>query len=285
MNSIYHLTKEIANIVNTIYKEKNNLKIKNLYKEGKKLATELKVKAIQNKPKYCLINFKDINSKVLEKKTYILSNLLGKKINQNYKKKKIIVVTPNIDLLKKYKKKINDKLRYHQTNKGGSIHTDGPQINNTPPILLMSCVQNSSRGGDSILVSGEKVFYYIKKNKNKLSKILRNKFYFERRGFKCSNNNIFYKKIFEINKKKFEMRYLREYIDTAYKIKKIQMKNENIKALNYLDRCLNMKKLQTRMRMQTGDVIIINNKAMAHGRSEFTINKKKPRKLLRIWLN
>jgi len=146
-------------------------------------------------------------------------------------------------------------------------------------------VQNSSRGGDSILVSGEKVFYYIKKNKNKLSKILRNKFYFERRGFKCSNNNIFYKKIFEINKKKFEMRYLREYIDTAYKIKKIQMKNENIKALNYLDRCLNMKKLQTRMRMQTGDVIIINNKAMAHGRSEFTINKKKPRKLLRIWLN
>jgi alpha-ketoglutarate-dependent taurine dioxygenase len=285
MNSIYHLTKEIANIVNTIYKEKNNLKIKNLYKEGKKLATELKVKAIQNKPKYCLINFKDINSKVLEKKTYILSNLLGKKINQNYKKKKIIVVTPNIDLLKKYKKKIDDKLRYHQTNKGGSIHTDGPQINNTPPILLMSCVQNSSRGGDSILVSGEKVFYYIKKNKNKLSKILRNKFYFERRGFKYSNNNIFYKKIFEINKKKFEMRYLREYIDTAYKIKKIQMKNENIKALNYLDRCLNMKKLQTRMRMQTGDVIIINNKAMAHGRSEFTINKKKPRKLLRIWLN
>jgi len=285
MNSIYHLTKEIANIVNTIYKEKNNLKIKNLYKEGKKLATELKVKAIQNKPKYCLINFKDINSKVLEKKTYILSNLLGKKINQNYKKKKIIVEKPNIDILKKYKKKINDKLRYHQTNKGGSIHTDGPQINNTPPILLMSCVQNSSRGGDSILVSGEKVFYYIKKNKNKLSKILRNKFYFERRGFKCSNNNIFYKKIFEINKKKFEMRYLREYIDTAYKIKKIQMKNENIKALNYLDRCLNMKKLQTRMRMQTGDVIIINNKAMAHGRSEFTINKKKPRKLLRIWLN
>jgi alpha-ketoglutarate-dependent taurine dioxygenase len=285
MNSIYHLTKEIANIVNTIYKEKNNLKIKNLYKEGKKLATELKVKAIQNKPKYCLISFKDLNSKILEKKTYILSNLLGKKINQNYKKEKIIVVTPNINLLKKHKKNINDKLRYHQTNKGGSIHTDGPQINNTPPILLMSCVQNSAKGGDSILVSGEKVFNYIKKNNNKISKILKNKFYFERRGFKFSNNNIFYKSIFDINKKKFEMRYLREYIDTAYKIKNIKINNEKIKALNYLDKCLKMKKLQKRLRMQTGDIIIINNKAMAHGRSEFTINKKNPRKLLRIWLN
>ena len=285
MNSIYHLTKEIANIVNTIYKEKNNLKIKNLYKEGKKLATELKVKAIQNKPKYCLISFKDLNSKILEKKTYILSNLLGKKINQNYKKEKIIVVTPNINLLKKHKKNINDKLRYHQTNKGGSIHTDGPQINNTPPILLMSCVQNSAKGGDSILVSGEKVFNYIKKNNNKISKILKNKFYFERRGFKFSNNNIFYKSIFDINKKKFEMRYLREYIDTAYKIKNIKINNEKIKALNYLDKCLKMKKLQKRLRMQTGDIIIINNKAMAQGRSEFTINKKNPRKLLRIWLN
>ena len=36
-----------------------------------------------------------------------------------------MIVTPNKHLIKKFKNKINDKLRYHQTNKGGSLHTDG----------------------------------------------------------------------------------------------------------------------------------------------------------------
>ena len=87
------------------------------------------------------------------------------------------------------------------------------------------------------------------------------------------------------NKKNFSMRYLREYITTAYKTVNEKMSPEKFKAMNYLDKLLYSEKFQRRFKLKEGEIIIINNKILAHGRTSFAINQLKPRKILRVWYN
>lgn len=275
--------KKFTNILNILSKFNNiSKKPKNLfYNQGIREANKLKKLII--KENYKVINLNGSNEK-LSKKIILLSNLMGKSVPQNINKEKSVVIEPNLKLLKKYKNISNNKIRYHQTNKGGSIHTDGPQLNKSPNILIMGCIKNSVRGGETILVDSKKLFKKIKNQDQKSAEILQKKFFFERRGF-GGNIKTLSKKIFDINKDKFEFRYLREYINSAYKIKKIKIPNNKKKALDLLDVFLHKKEMQTKLKLNIGDVILINNKAIAHGRTSFTLSKNKPRKLLRIWVN
>ena len=150
----------------------------------------------------------------------------------------------------------------------------------------MTCLQNSKSGGESIVVNGEKIFKFIKSNKKKFFKHLTSNVYFERRGFKKDQSYIFKKPIFKTQNRKFKyMRYLKDYIVSAYKIKKTLIKDELENAFNYLDNCLESQKFQKVYKMRKGDIIIINNHKMAHGRKKFSINKTNQRKILRVWVN
>jgi hypothetical protein len=249
---------------------------------GKKIILDIKKNCITSKKNYFIIKLN--NKKNLSKNIDFITSLFGQKINQNYKKDKTLLVTPNTSLINKFRKIQDDKLRYHQTNKGGSIHTDGPQHLNTPKFLLMASISNNNKGGETIIVNGKKIFNYINRKKPKISKTLQENFFFERRGFNFKNNNILKKPIFE-NNKVFSMRYLKEYIVTAYKILNKNMTKEQISAINFLDKLLYSKKFQTRFKLNEGEIIIINNKVLAHGRTSFTINESKPRKILRVWFN
>ena len=48
---------------------------------------------------------------------------------------------------------------------------------------------------------------------------------------------------------------------------------------------MSLRKNQLKLKMKKGDLIIINNKNTAHGRTSFTLNKRVPRKFLRIWVS
>ena len=75
-----------------------------------------------------LNNFSTNKEKVIK-----FSKLLGKTLAQNKSGKKFLIVKPNLKKLKsKSNKKIRENLRYHQTNLGGSIHSDGPQLVSPP---------------------------------------------------------------------------------------------------------------------------------------------------------
>lgn len=274
--------KKFVNIINVLSEIKNPNKIRNnkFYKQGiiqgNKLKKNLEIK------NYQVFKFKGADNQ-LQKKIIILSNLLGRLVAQNINKEKYIVIEPNLKLLQKYNNISNNKIRYHQTNKGGSIHTDGPQLNQAPNLIVMGCIKSSSSGGKTILVDSRKLFKSILDYDENILNILKNKFLFERRGF-SDNKKMLNKKIFEIKKDKFEFRYLREYINSAYKISNTKISEDKIKALDTLDEFLDKKSLQKKLKLETGDVIIINNKITAHGRTGFAISKNKPRKLLRVWI-
>ena len=132
--------------------------------------------------------------KNLKKNFFNFAKTLGQIRYQNLKKDKIIEIKPNlkkIDELKKDKKKIKSVLRYHQTNLGGSIHSDGPQHSTPPKYVIMACEQNSLIGGDTILVDTKKIYEFLRFRKPKILKTLNKDIFFVRRGFNFNNNKVF----------------------------------------------------------------------------------------------
>lgn len=272
---------ELNYIVSNLYNfSTNSIKLK---KRGKELAHQITDNYLTKNDLYYVFKFKGKNLNKLKDKIILFSSFFGKTVGQNFKNEKFIEVSPDKKKIQKYKKIQDEKLRYHQTNKGGSIHTDGPQLNLPPKILIMGCLNNKVRGGHTILVNGMSIFGNLKKKYPNLVSAFKKNFYFERRGFQKKNKYLL-KPIFE-NKNSFKMRYLSEYITTAYKNKNLKLSKKKRRALEALNRELENKKNQRRLKMQRGDIILINNHIIAHGRTSFSIDNNNKRKLLRIWTN
>ena len=274
--------KTFLNNFDKYYNQKNSKKNKlSLQKDFKKI----RKKFIDNNNYFLIIKNFESNIKKIKDKSIVFSEIIGTRLAQSKKGNKIQEVTPKISKLKKIsKKKIKEKLRYHQTNLGGSIHSDGPQLNQPPKYIIMTCVQNAKKGGLSIITNAKKIFEFMKKKEPKHLRVLKKSFFFERRGFSFNNSNIFKKPIFEIKKNLLRFRYLREYIESGYKIKGKIINSEQLNALSYLDKALTNKKFKTQYKLQDGDLIIINNNILAHGRSGFKLENKKARSFLRIWV-
>ena len=181
---------------------------------------------LDNFPYYKVFSIQKIDPDAkfnLKKNFYKFAQKLGKIRNQNYKKNKIIEIKPDlkkISQLEKKNTKIKSVLRYHQTNLGGSIHSDGPQHVTPPKYIIMACEQNSLSGGDTVLVNAKKIYQYLKIKKPKIFKILNKKILFERRGFNFKNNNVFFKPIFDVRKNSFIFRYLEIILKKDMKLKK-----------------------------------------------------------------
>ncbi len=258
-------------------KNKTNLKILKMSFE------KLKKTNLDRDKRYLIIKKLGKNKKDLYNKMSLIGKI-SNLIPQNSKKDFIVEVKPKIKILKKIKNKIDikKKLRYHQTNVGGSIHTDGPQLEKPPKYVVMGCVNNSDRGGHSIILDSKKLYQKINKD-SKLKKSLNKKFYFERRGF--SGKKILNKQIFTTSKKNYIFRYLRDYINAAYDIKNKKIAPIKLQLLNRIDQLMKNKNLHKRYKLMKGDIIILNNFRLAHGRTDFSLNKKNSqRNLLRMWL-
>jgi len=246
------------------------------------------LKKIDKYPYFKILNISQNQNLKLKNDFLSFAKRLGKVRSQNSKNEKIIEIKPNLKkivALKNKNKNIKSVLRYHQTNLGGSIHSDGPQLENPPKYIIMACEYNSISGGDTILVNTKKIYKYLQKNKKKYLKILQSNFLFERRGFDYKNNNVFTKPIFQRNH--FLFRYLRDYVEKGFELKQKTINQSQKTAMNLLDRLLSSKKFYKKMKLKRGDLIILNNHILAHGRTTFKVNNKKRinRKLYRIWLN
>ena len=208
-------------------------------------------------------NKKKLNPSAVILISKAIIDLLGKNIVQDDKGSKLIFVYD-----RDRKLSINSGDRYHQTREGGSIHTDNVNLKNKWDFLLLSCVASGEDGGDSILVSGKKI-YNILKNKHKLAlKILKKNFLWERRGIA----ETFYKSpIVKINKKKDpEFRYLRPYMIAAHQKMKKPLGPNQLYALDVLDSLLENPDNQMRFKLIPGDILLTRDSQVLHGRTSFS---------------
>ena len=152
------LDKKKENLIRLAISKKNYPKKNFNKKKVILLINEIKEKLIKKNYNYLLIKNLLISDKNIKDDLVSLSKLFGKITPQNAKKEKLINITPG-----KNHKTLDKLARYHQTNKGGSFHSDGPQHNKNPSILIMGCQKNTRKGGETVLVDIDKIFKYLKK--------------------------------------------------------------------------------------------------------------------------
>ena len=249
------------------------------------IAKNAKRDLIVLKKNFIIIKNISKNKKILKNKALKISNSLGKLVPQSNKGNYIQEIKPSNKQKKLSKKLIKEKLRYHQTNLGGSIHTDGPQLHFPPKYVVMVCLKQAKLGGYSTLVNMRKIYNFLKHNRKQILKNLQQNYFFEKRGFQKRNKSkVLSKPIFRINKKKINFRYLREYIEAGHRIKNKVLNSSQLKSLNYLDKLLMNKKFTFNFKLNTGDLIVLNNDHIAHGRTKFSLEKNSSRTLIRIWV-
>ena len=101
----------------------------------------IKNKILEKGNGFLIIKKFENSKKKFEKKIYLFEKFT-KLVGQNNTNEKIIKVQPRKNLLNKFKKKVKKKLRYHQTNLGGSIHSDGLNYSYLQDILLWHAWNN-----------------------------------------------------------------------------------------------------------------------------------------------
>jgi len=210
----------------------------------------------------------------------IISEILGELLIQNIKNEKLVEI-------KDEGKSMKTGGRYHQTNEGGSYHTDSPQWKDVPDYIGLFCINPAKKGGSSKLLSSYTIHNEFLKDKKDLLKILYERFHFDKRGeYNKNESPTVFEPIFEYKDGKLNFRYLRDYIDDGHKIQNQPMSDLQIAALDYLDDITKNENLILSYDLRKSDMIFFNNHRIVHGRTSFEDSKdeKLKRCLIRVWI-
>lgn len=179
--------------------------------------------------------------------------------------------------------------RYSDSRYGGSLHTDGAEVDlPVPNYITLLCVRQAPMGGDFVMVCAQAVYERLQRENPEAARILAEPFYFDRRGETGANGErTAVKPIFFHEDSRLCATYLREYIEAGHRQPGAPALTEAQRgALDMLDAKLADESLYVKGRLEPGE-LIINNKRMFHGRSTFEDGHdvEQKRLLLRMWLD
>lgn len=223
---------------------------------------------------------------------WIIAQLMGETIGQNYNNDKIYIVND-------IGGKMEDGYRYSRTNQGGSIHTDGVNVKKPFNYFLLHVISEGLIGGESIIVNGLSVYNYLKKNIPEVIMILSKNFLWEYKG--VQENQFYHEPIIKLVKDVPMWRYLRNYLEEASIKKGRELSSEKIWAMDCLDSIIEDSNFQVRYKINKGESVFFNDRNIFHGRTPYVdpkgstyfsdLNKKRitntvlRRTGLRVWIN
>jgi Taurine catabolism dioxygenase TauD, TfdA family len=194
---------------------------------------------------------------------WLIGRLLGEPIEQSREGTKIVQVYDRDRTLR-----MEDGARYHQTRQGGSIHTDNVNRPETWDYLVMACLFPAMIGGESIVVSGLTVHDFLRERAPRALDLLAENFWWECRGF---SDDFFRAPIlFFDDRGEPQFRYLREYLESAHRRAGEPLRDEQLWALDALDSALELSELQFRHKLAPGEILVIDDKQVFHGRTSFS---------------
>jgi len=194
---------------------------------------------------------------------WLIGRLLGEPIEQSREGIKIVQVYDRDRTLR-----MEDGARYHQTRQGGSIHTDNVNRLETWDYLIMACLFPAMIGGESIVVSGLTVHDLLRERAPRALDVLAEDFWWECRGF--SDGFFRAPVLFFDDRGAPQFRYLREYLESAHRRAGEPLRDEQLWALDALDSALELSELQFRHKLAPGEIMVIDDKRVFHGRTSFT---------------
>ena len=155
-----------------------------------------------------------------------------------------------------------------------SPHTDNPYRKPVPCIQLLHCIENEVSGGLSTLVDGFKVATHLRKNNLKYFKILTKikvKFKFTDKDVVLENKG----ELIELDEKNnFKQIRFNTRLDYVPALEKNQL-NLYYEARKKISNLYNSKKFKIEFKLAPGDIIMIDNHRLLHGRTVYDANEGK----------
>ena len=210
----------------------------------------------------------------------IISTCFGKLYVQNIKNEKFVIISNE-------GKSMKTGGRYHQTNEGGSFHTDSPQWSKVPDFIGLLCIRPAKIGGISKFVSAYTIHNEILKLNQKYLETLYKNFHFDKRGeFKENESPTTLEPIFRYEDEELKFRYLRNYINDGQKIAKQPLTIEQNNILDELDKIIHNEKFSVSYDLKQYDMTFFNNHRIIHGRTSFEDfdESDKRRLMIRSWI-
>jgi hypothetical protein len=174
--------------------------------------------------------------------------------------------------------------RGYNTNSKLDFHSDGSDI------VGLLCIQQAMEGGNSMVSHSIRAFRHLQQERPDLAECLLQPVVYSRQGEEASDEPPYYRASI-VGEKNGQLycRYIRNHIKSA------QLSFDDIErltplqvqAMDRFDQLLQHDDLCYHMRLEQGDIQLLNNHAVLHSRTEYLDfpDPAKKRHLLRLWLS
>ncbi len=172
-------------------------------------------------------------------------------------------------------------VRLYKTNRAQAFHTDGADV------IALLCLQTARSGGESHVVSSVSVFNHILSARPDLAPLMFQPFHFDRNEEQAEGEApSFAIPLAYYDGSHLRMFYIGWYIRDAQRHPSVpRLSPEQHELLDLID--ATAEKLSLAMDFQPGDVQLLKNSTMLHGRAAYEdhAEPKRKRHLLRLWIN
>lgn len=179
-------------------------------------------------------------------------------------------------------------LRGGMSNKELAFHTDKGRPPGLPRVLGLFCLRSAAQGGESLIVSGHSVHNRLLEQHPKLLEQLYQDFHFGRGAETYPDGALTdVGPVFKRHNTRLSVRYNRHWIERGHEAVGEPLSANAWAALNAFDEILADQEMVLRFLMLPGDLLLLNNRVVLHGRTAF-IDYEEPqarRCLVRLWLD
>ncbi len=161
-----------------------------------------------------------------------------------------------------------------------ALHTDRAKFPGPPRLLGMLCIRPARHGGESVLVSGHAVHNVLLRSRPDVLPDLYQDFHF---GRGPDFEHIY--PVFRRSAGRLHVQYNRYWITRGHQEHGIPLSTAQVAALNAFDEVLADPRMALRVRLRRGDLLLMDNMAILHGRTSFA-DPPPPhagRCLVRVW--
>ncbi|MGH8670035.1 MAG: TauD/TfdA family dioxygenase [Burkholderiales bacterium] len=157
-------------------------------------------------------------------------------------------------------------------------------------MIALACWQQARSGGASVVVSGVTVHDAMRKHAPQLLEPLYHGFHYHRLGEQAPDEEpatSYRVPVFCVRQKQLSCRYQRAGIVAGHRERGVPLSAEDIAAFNLFDDIARAPENRVSFHLERGDMMVINNYAVMHARTQFT-NHAQPgrqRRLVRLWLD
>ncbi|MDE0885401.1 MAG: TauD/TfdA family dioxygenase [Myxococcota bacterium] len=171
------------------------------------------------------------------------------------------------------------------------MHTDSSAVGALPDFVGLLCEEPSLEGGDSLISNALTIYHDLKGSHPEIIDLLENNFIRDvvtpgaSKSLESLLLNTF--PIYSPGRhgEGSTFRYMRYWIEKGAERAGLSLKPEQYEAFNRLDEALNSPENQIKLRLDRGDILLANNRTLAHGRTGYSDRPGHRRQLQRIWVD